>query len=50
MEEDNRSIEQENLLRSLRFIEEICFLLRLSRPCAKTAMDYFHLLNSSDTH
>ena len=25
-------------------------MLELSRPCTKTAMDYYHLLSSSDTH
>lgn len=50
MEEEGGERRQETLLRSLRFIEEICYLLRLSRPCTKTAMDYFHLLSSSETH
>ena len=25
-------------------------MLQLSRPCTKTAMDYYHLLSSSQTH
>lgn len=31
-------------------MEEICLLLKLSRPCTKTAMDYYYQLSSSSTH